>query len=237
MATSAAGAVVDDAHDESQHVRGQDPHDDRVVRLRVEVPALVTADHVEEREDVRAEERVAHERRAGRKKTPTPGTGRRARPAGLVHPARPGDGGNSRRGHLRRRDDRNQPTTSRMVATMTGERRPLPRRRLESGPRSPNDDSICEPYLASMSGTVRTVGSRRNTSRTQRRCTEASRCRSNWKYIAAGTSAATETSTHWAMWPTSSCQNAGLLRAPSRTRRGRGCRAGRARRSRSGAGR
>ena len=31
--------------------------------------------------------------------------------------------------------------------------------------------------------------------------------------MAAGTSAATDTSTHWAMWPTSSCQNAGLLRA------------------------
>ena len=62
-----------------------------------------------------------------------------------------------------------------------------------------------------MSRTVRTVGSRRNTSWTQRRCTAASRWRSNWKYIAAGASAATETRIHWATWPTSSCQNAGLL--------------------------
>ena len=31
--------------------------------------------------------------------------------------------------------------------------------------------------------------------------------------MAAGARAATDTSTHWATWPTRSCQNAGLLRA------------------------
>ena len=81
---------------------------------------------------------------------------------------------------------------------MTGERRPRRSRRPESGPRLPNDDSICEPYFASMSRTVRTVGSSRKTSCTQRRWTDASRCRSNWKYMATGVNAATETSIHWA---------------------------------------
>src|SRR3954464_13465890 len=41
---------------------------------------------------------------------------------------------------------RNHPITRRMGATMTGERRPLPSRRPESGLSSPNADSIRPPH-------------------------------------------------------------------------------------------
>ena len=112
---------------------------------------------------------------------------------------------------------RNQPTTSKIVATITGERRRRVAAATSPAPSTPNDASICEPYFASMSPTVRTVGSRRNTSWTQHRCTAASRWRSNWKYIAAGASAAIDTSIHWAMWPTSNCENAELPVASSDT--------------------
>ena len=64
---------------------------------------------------------------------------------------------------------RNQPTTRRIVATITGDRRPPRSRNEESGAKVPKEASICEPYLASMSPTVRTVGSSRNTSCTQHR--------------------------------------------------------------------